>query len=60
MKQDIQEILYSEEILSKRIKELASEISTDYRGKDLLIVGILKGSVIFAAELIKTYLLNVK
>lgn len=53
MKQDIQEILYSEEILSKRIKELASEISTDYRGKDLLIVGILKGSVIFAAELIK-------
>lgn len=42
MKQDIQEILYSEEILSKRIKELASEISTDYRGKDLLIVGILK------------------
>lgn len=56
MKQDIQEILYSEEILSKRIKELASEISTDYRGKDLLIVGILKGSVIFAAELIKKHI----
>ncbi|WP_026889654.1 hypoxanthine phosphoribosyltransferase [Clostridium beijerinckii] len=53
MKQDIQEILYSEEILSKRIKELASEISTDYKGRELLVVGILKGSVIFAAELIK-------
>lgn len=53
MKQDIKEILFSEEVLTKRIKELAEEISTDYKGKDLLVVGILKGSVIFAAELIK-------
>jgi len=53
MKQDIQEILFSEEILTKRIKELASDINRDYKGKDLVVVGILKGSVIFAAELIK-------
>ncbi|WP_160690164.1 hypoxanthine phosphoribosyltransferase [Clostridium sp. C2-6-12] len=53
MKEDIKEILFSEEVLSKRIKELANEISTDYKGKDLLVVGILKGSVVFAAELIK-------
>lgn len=53
MKQDIKEILFSEEVLTERIKELAEEISTDYKGKDLLVVGILKGSVIFAAELIK-------
>jgi hypoxanthine phosphoribosyltransferase len=53
MKQDIKEILFSEEVLTERIKELAGEISTDYKGKDLLVVGILKGSVIFAAELIK-------
>lgn len=53
MKQDIKEILFSEEVLAKRIKELADEISRDYKGKDLLVVGILKGSVIFAAELIK-------
>lgn len=53
MKQDIQEILFSEEALTKRIKELASEINKDYEGKDLVVVGILKGSVIFAAELIK-------
>ncbi|EHI97077.1 hypoxanthine phosphoribosyltransferase [Clostridium sp. DL-VIII] len=53
MKQDIQEILFSEEVLAKRIKELASEISKDYKGKNLLVVGILKGSVLFAAELIK-------
>lgn len=53
MKNDIQEILYSEEALKNRIKELASKISKDYEGKDLVVVGILKGSVIFAAELIK-------
>lgn len=53
MKQDIQEILFSEEILAKRIKELASEVSKDYEGKNLVVVGILKGSVMFAAELIK-------
>lgn len=53
MKNDIQEILYSEDVLTKKIKELAIEISKDYEGKDLVVVGILKGSVIFAAELIK-------
>ena len=53
MKQDIQEILFSEEVLRERIKELASQISKDYKGKDLVVVGILKGSVLFAAELIK-------
>ena len=53
MKEDIKEVLFSEEVLTKRIKELAEEISSDYKGKDLLVVGILKGSVIFAAELIK-------
>jgi hypoxanthine phosphoribosyltransferase len=53
MKQDIQEVLFSEEVLAKRIKELAKEISDDYKNKDLVVVGILKGSVLFAAELIK-------
>lgn len=53
MKQDIQEILFSEEVLNKKIKELAGEISRDYEGKNLVVVGILKGSVLFAAELIK-------
>ncbi len=53
MKDDIQEILFSEEVLTKRVKELAGKISEDYKGKDLVVVGILKGSVIFASELIK-------
>ena len=53
MLQDIKEVLFSEEAINKRVKELASRISEDYKGKELLVVGVLKGSVIFAAELIK-------
>lgn len=53
MRNDIEKVLFSEEVLIKRIKELGNEVSKDYEGKDLLVVGILKGSVIFAAELIK-------
>ena len=53
MKEDLKEILFSEEVLAAKIKELANRISEDYKGKDLVVVGILKGSVIFAAELIK-------
>ena len=40
-------------LLMLKYKELATRISDDYKGKDLLVVGVLKGSVIFAAELIK-------
>ena len=53
MLQDVKEILFSEEVINAKIKELATRISDDYKGKDLLVVGVLKGSVIFAAELIK-------
>lgn len=53
MLQDIKEVLFSEEVINAKVKELAGRISNDYKGKDLLVVGVLKGSVIFAAELIK-------
>ena len=53
MLQDVKEILFSEEVINAKIKELAGRISDDYKGKELLVVGVLKGSVIFAAELIK-------
>jgi len=53
MTNDVKEVLFSKEQLSKRIKELGEEVSRDYKGKELVVVGILKGSVIFAAELIK-------
>ncbi|NFA41801.1 hypoxanthine phosphoribosyltransferase [Clostridium botulinum] len=53
MREDIQEILFDEETLNKKIKEIAEKISVDYKGRELVVVGILKGSVLFAAELIK-------
>lgn len=53
MVKDLEKVLISEEQLSKRIKELGNAISKEYEGKNLIVVGILKGSVIFAAELVK-------
>ena len=50
---DIQETLYSEDAILKRVKELSEQISKDYQGKDLIVVGILKGSVIFTSDLVK-------
>ncbi|WP_294703558.1 hypoxanthine phosphoribosyltransferase [uncultured Fusobacterium sp.] len=45
--------LLTREEVEKRIKELAKEIEKDYQGKELLVVGLLKGSVIFMSDLIK-------
>ena len=53
MLQDIERVLYSEQQIKDKISKLAKRISNDYEGKELLVVGVLKGSVIFAAELIK-------
>lgn len=53
MREDIQEILYSEEQLKERIKELGKKISEDYEGKNLMLIGVLKGSVPFMADLMK-------
>jgi hypoxanthine phosphoribosyltransferase len=49
--QDIREVLVSTEALATRIKELGEEISADYAGKDILMIGVLRGAVIFMADL---------
>lgn len=53
MGEQLEEILISQEEIAKRINELAVEISRDYQGKSLLLVGILKGAIIFMADLIR-------
>lgn len=45
--------LISEQQIQQRIEELAAEISRDYQGKDLLLVGILKGAWVFMADLMR-------
>ena len=49
----IGKILVGEEDLERRIRELGAEISRDYAGKDLVLVGILKGAVLFLSDLVR-------
>ncbi|MGL5089262.1 MAG: hypoxanthine phosphoribosyltransferase [Cetobacterium sp.] len=48
------EKMISEEDLQKRIREVAKDIQKDYSGKDLICVGLLKGSIMFMADLLKS------
>jgi len=51
MHDDIQKVLISEEQLQKRVKELGAQISADYRGREPVLVSVLRGSYIFMADL---------
>ena len=53
MRQDLEEILLTEEQIRHRLDELASEIQNDYSEKDLTLVAILTGSVMFIADLLR-------
>ena len=53
MDNDIDHILVSEDALKAKVNELGAQISRDYEGKDLLLVSILKGSVVFMADLMR-------
>ena len=50
VKGDIERVIVTEEQLQARIKELAAEVDRDYEGKDLLLVGVLKGAVMAVAD----------
>jgi hypoxanthine phosphoribosyltransferase len=49
----IGEVLVSAEELERRVSELGAEISDDYQGRDLLLIGVLKGAVPFLADLMR-------
>ena len=50
----VEEVLIDEQALAQRVAELGAEISDDYRGSDLLLVGVLKGAVFFIADLMRS------
>ena len=50
---DIKRILLSEEEIAGRVAELGKQISADYEGKNLLMISVLKGSVVFMADLMR-------
>lgn len=51
MIEEVERILLSKEQIDKRVAELGAMISKDYEGKELVLVGVLKGSVVFLADL---------
>ena len=53
MLQDVERVLISEAVMQERIKELGAQISRDYEGKDLVVVGILKGAALFTSDLFR-------
>lgn len=49
----LNEVLFTREQIAERVKELAEVVSRDYEGKNPLVVGILKGSIMFTVDLLK-------
>lgn len=54
MKEDILKVLVSEDEISKKVAEIGAKITEDYQGKNLLMVSVLKGSVVFMADLMRS------
>lgn len=53
VERDVERVLLSKEQIEARVKELGEQISNDYEGKDLIAVGILRGSVVFFSDLMR-------
>lgn len=54
MMEDIQEVLFTERQIAVMVERIGQEISRDYRDKNLLLVSVLKGSVVFMADLMRS------
>lgn len=55
MENDIAQILFTEQQLKDRIEALAAEVVQDYRGKDPIFVGVLKGVILFYADFVRAF-----
>ena len=53
MHYDIEKILYSEQDIRQKVEELGKQISSDYKGKNPLLISILKGGVVFLADIMR-------
>ena len=51
LEQAIQEVLFSEEQLDRRVREIAAQIEKDYEGKEIMLISVLRGSFVFMADL---------
>lgn len=60
MQADLERILFDEKTISRRLDELAAQISTDYHDRELTVIAILNGSLIFMADLLRRIPLPLK
>ena len=58
--ENIGRILFSEDEILKRVRELGQQISEDYRGREIVVLCVLKGAVIFLADLLRSIDLSVQ
>lgn len=54
MREDILEVLYTEEQIQTKVREIGKQISKDYEGRTPLLVSVLKGSFVFMADLVRS------
>lgn len=51
-------VVYSEEAIAERLRDIAAQINTDYAGEDLVVVCVLKGAFMFFSDLVKLLTMN--
>lgn len=51
LEDDIEEVLFTRKQIAERVQEMGEQISKDYKGKDLVLVGILRGALVFLSDL---------
>ena len=56
----IEHVVYDEETIRKRVQELGRQITEDYKGKELIVIGVIKGSLFFLSDLTRAIDLPVK
>ncbi len=60
MRGDLERVLFDEPAINRRLDELAEQISNDYRDRDLTVIAVLNGSLIFMADLLRRIPLPLK
>ena len=53
MHQDIEKVLIDEQVIQKRLVVLAEKVATDFEGKPMVVVALLKGAILFMADLLR-------
>ena len=54
MHPDIEQVLFTEEDIAAMVKRMGAEISRDYQGKDLVLIAVLRGAVVFMGDLMRS------